>query len=161
LRIKNNKDDSFKLHKDLVGRLERKLKELEKKELEQWDAQYDPDESKRLPPHIFQKLNEKVLKEKDEVNKALNKAKGSMPKPVDYREEKLKFEDALDNLLDPDVDARVKNQYLKRIIDKIEYERGETVRITKENAKEYNVDTSKGMQWCTPSYNIKLKLKYK
>lgn len=161
LRIENNKDDSFKLHKDLVERLEKKLKELEQKELEQWDAQYDPDLSKRLPPHIFQKLNEKVLKEKDEVNKALDKAKGSMPKQVDYREEKMKFEDALDALLDPDVDAKTKNQYLKNIIDKIEYERGSAVMITKENAKEYNVDTSKGMKWHTPPYSIKLKLKYK
>ena len=161
LRIRNNKDDSFKLHKDLVERLEKKIKELEKKELEQWEAQYDPDESKRLPPHIFQKLNEKVLKEKDEVNKALDKAKGSMPKQVDYREEKMKFEDALDALLDPDVDAKTKNQYLKNIIDRIEYERGSTVRITKENAKEYNMDTSKGLKWYTPPYSIKLKLKYK
>ena len=161
VRIENNKDDSFKLHRDLVKRLEKKMEELEKKEVEQWEAQYDPDESKRLPPHIFQKLNEKVLKEKDEINKALSKAKDSMPQPIDYKEELLKFTDALNALEDDDVDPRTKNQYLKNIIDKIEYERGETVRITKENAKEYNVDTSKGLQWYTPPYKIKLKLKYR
>ena len=161
LRIENNNDDSFKLHRDLVTRLEKKLKELEKKELEQWDAQYDPDESKRLPPHIFQKLNEKVLKEKDEVNKALCKAKDSVPVQVDYKDELLKFEDALAALEDPDVDAKIKNQFLKSIIDKIVYERGETVRITKENAKEYKVDISKGLQWYTPPYKINLKLKYR
>ncbi len=161
LRIKDNKDDSFKLHRDLVKQLETKLKELEKKELDQWDAQYDPDESQRLPPHIFQKLNEKVLREKDEVNKALAKAKDSMPKPVDYKDEMLKFKDALSYLENPEVDAKIKNQYLKNIIDRIEYERGETVRITKANAQEYGVDTSKGMQWYTPPYKIKLKLKYK
>lgn len=161
LRIENNQDDSFKLHRDLVTRLEKKLKELEEKEIEQWDAQYDPDLTKRLPPHIFQKLNEKVLKEKDEVNKALCKAKDSVPKQVDYKDELLKFEDALAALEDPDVDAKIKNQFLKNIIDKIVYERGETVRITKENAKEYNVDTSKGLQWYTPPYKINLKLKYR
>lgn len=161
VRIENNKDDSFKLHRDLVKRLEKKMEELEKKEVEQWEAQYDPDESKRLPPHIFQKLNEKVLKEKDEINKALSKAKDSMPQPIDYKEELLKFTDALNALEDDDVDPRTKNQYLKNIIDKIEYERGETVRITKENAKEYNADTSKGLQWYTPPYKIKLKLKYR
>lgn len=161
LRIKNNKDDSFKLHRDLVKRLEKKMEELEKKEIEQWEAQYDPDESKRLPPHIFQKLNEKVLKEKDEINKALCKAKDSMPQPIDYKEELLKFTDALNALEDPDIDAKTKNQYLKNIIDKVEYERGETVRITSENAKEYGVDTSKGLQWYTPPYKINLKLKYR
>lgn len=160
LRIKNNKDDSFKLHRDLVTRLEKKLTELEKKEVEQWEAQYDPDESKRLPPHIFKVLNEKVLKEKDEVNKALCKAKDSMPQPIDYRDELMKFTDALNALEDPEVDAKVKNQYLKNIIDRIEYERGPTVRITSENAEEYGLTTTKGTQWYTPPYRIKLKLKY-
>lgn len=161
LRIENDQDDSFKLHRDLISRLEKKMQELEKKELEQWDAQYDPDLTKRLPPHIFQKLNEKVLKEKDEVNKALCKAKDSVPKQVDYKDELLKFEDALAALEDPDVDAKIKNQFLKNIIDKIVYERGETIRITKENTKEYNIDTSKGLQWYTPPYKINLKLKYR
>lgn len=161
LRIKDNKDDSFKLHRDLVKRLETKLKELEKKEIEQWEAQYDTDESKRLPPHIFKVLNEKVLKEKDEINKALAKAKDSMPKPVDYRDELRKFKDAIDALEDDEVDAKTKNQYLKNIIDKIVYERGPTIRITKENASKYNLDTSKGLKYYTPPYDIKMKLKYK
>lgn len=159
LRIKNNKDDSFKLHRDLVERLEKKLKELEDKEVKQWEDQYNPEVS--MPQEIFKKLNQKLLSEKEEVQKALVKAKGSMPKQVDYREELLKFEDALDALEDPDIDAKLKNQYLKNIIDRIEYDRGSTIRITKENAAEYGLDTSKGMQWYTPPYTIKMKLKYK
>ena len=161
LRIENNQDDSFKLHKDLVVRLEAKLKELEEKEILQWEAQYDPDPDVRLPQHVFKKLNEKLLLEKEEVQKALSKAKGSIPKQVDYKEELMKFEDALAALEDPDVDAKIKNQFLKNIIDRIEYERGSTVRITKSNAKEYGVDTSKGLKWHTPPYKIKLKLKYR
>ena len=159
LRIKNNQDDSFKLHKNLVERLEKKLKELEEKEVKQWEDQYDPDVA--MPAAIFKKLNQKLLSEKEEIQKALAKAKGSMPKQVDYKEELLKFEDALDALEDPEVDAKLKNQYLKNIIDKIEYERGSTVRITKTNSKEYGIDTSKGLKWHTPPYEIKMKLKYK
>lgn len=161
VRIKEDKDDSFKLHKDLVTRLEKKLKELEDKEIEQWDAQYDPDPDVRLPPHVFKRLNEKLLLEKEEVQKSLAKAKGSMPKPIDYREEMLKFADALDALENPDVDAKVKNQFLKNIIERIEYERPQTVMITKRNAEQYNIDTSKGMQWYTPPYKISMKLKYR
>ena len=161
LRIKDNKDDSFKLHKDLVERLEKKLKELENKELAQWEAQYDPDPTMRLPQEVFKKLNEKLVKEKDEINKALAKAKGSMPKRVDYREEKQKFENAMDALVDPDVDAKTKNQFLKDIIDRIEYQRSSTVRITKHNAEHYGIDAGKGIKWYTPPYTIKLKLKYK
>lgn len=159
LRIKNNQDDSFKLHKDLVDRLEKKLKELEEKEVKQWEDQYNPDIA--MPQEIFKKLNQKLLVEKEEVQKALAKAKGSMPKQVDYREEMMKFEDALDALEDPDVDAKAKNQFLKNIIDRIEYERSSTVRITKHNAEYYGVDTGKGLKWYTPPYNIKMKLKYK
>ena len=158
LRIESDQDDSFKLHKNLVDRLEKKLKELEEKEIKQWEDQYNPEVA--MPQEIFKKLNQKLLVEKEEVQKALAKAKGSMPKQVDYREEMMKFEDALDALEDPDVDAKAKNQYLKNIIDKIVYERGVTVRITKENAKEYGIDTSKGLKWYTPPYEIKMKLKY-
>ena len=114
-----------------------------------------------MPQEIFKKLNDKLIKEKDEIKKALAKAKGSLPKQVDYREEKQKFEDAIDALLDPDVDAKDKNRFLKNIIDKIEYERSSTVRITKHNAEYYGVDTSKGLKWYTPPYKIKMKLKYK
>lgn len=159
LRIENNRDDSFKLHKDLVERLEKKIKELEDKEVRQWEAQYDPDIA--MPQEIFKKLNQKLLEEKEEIKKALAKAKGSMPKQIDYREEMMKFEDALDALEDPEVDAKTKNWFLRNIIDKIEYERGSTVRITKENSKEYGIDTSKGLKWYTPPYEIKMKLKYK
>ena len=83
-----------------------------------------------------------------------------MPKPVDYKDELLKFTDALTYLEDPKIPAKVKNQYLKGIIDKIEYERGPTVRVTSENADKYGVDTTKGTQWHTSPYKIKLKLKY-
>lgn len=159
LRIENNQDDSFKLHKDLVERLEKKIKELEEKEVKQWEDQYNPDIA--MPQEIFKKLNQKLLAEKEEVQKALAKAKGAIPKQVDYREELLKFEDALDALEDPDVDAKSKNQFLKNIIDRIEYERSATVRITKHNAEHYGLNVTKGAQWYTPPYKIRMKLKYK
>lgn len=159
VRIDNDRDNSIKLHKDLVERLKKKLKELENKEVEQWEAQYDPDPSKRLPQHIFAKLNEKVLKEKEEVNEALKKALDSVPKKVDYREELVKTTDALIALKDPKIDAKTKNKYLKNIIERIDYERDSIVRITKKNAHLYNIDTSKGLQYHIPPYEIKIKLR--
>lgn len=159
VRIKNDQDDSVKLHRDLIDRLTKQLSNLEKKEIEQWDAQYDPDPAKRLPQHIFAKLNAKVLKEKEEVNKALDKAKDSAPKHINYRDELIKTKDALKILEDDELDAKTKNQYLKTVIEKMIYERDPIVLLTKENAEKYNADLSKGMQYYTPPYKITIELK--
>lgn len=159
VRIENNQDDSLKLHTDLMARLTKQLADLEKKEIEQWEAQYDPDENKRLPQHIFAKLNEKVLKEKEEVNKALAKAKDSAPKHINYRDELIKTKDALRILEDVKLDAKTKNQYLKTVIDKMVYERDPIVQITKDNAEKYNMQSSKGTKYYNPPYKITIELK--
>ena len=160
VRIKNDKDDSAKLHKSLIESLQKKLKELENKEIEQWDAQYHPDPAKRLPQHIFEKLNEKVLSDKEEVNKALCKAQESIPKQVDYKEKVLTFKTALNYLKDPNVSAKIKNQYLKKIISKIIYERPPIVRVTKKNEHLYpQYKHIKGLKFHKEPYTMKMSLK--
>ena len=140
LRIKNDQSDSIKLHKDLIANLERKLKELETKEVLQWEAQYDPDPDKRLPMEIFKKLNGKLLQEKEEIRKALCKAYEAVPEPIDYENKVLSFSTALEALKDPEVSVEIKNQYLKDIIERIDYERPPVIRITKENEHLYPED---------------------
>ena len=135
------------------------MKELERKEMLQWEGQYDPDPDKRLPQEIFKRLNEKLLKEKEEIKKALCKAYESMPQPVDYKEKVLKFTDAVTALRDPDIPADVKNQYLKDIIERIDYERPPTVRITKNNSEQYGIPTGRGAQYYRPPYKISISLK--
>ena len=60
--IKNieNNDNSF--HEGLIKTLEKKLKDIEAKELAQWEAQASPDPSQRMPAEIFKQLNQKLLK---------------------------------------------------------------------------------------------------
>lgn len=159
VRIENDQDDSLKLHKDLIERLTKQLKDAEQKEQDQWEAQYDPDPNKRLPQHIFEKLNKKVLAEKEEINKALDKAKGSAPKHIDYKDELIKTTEALKALEDADLDAKITNQYLKSIIDRIEYDRPQIVRINKKNAKIFETDVRKGLQYHVAPYTIRVKLK--
>lgn len=159
VRVSNDQDDSAKLHKNLIDNLEKKMKDLEAKELSQWEAQSDPDPDKRMPQHVFKMLNEKLLKEKEEVRQALCKAYESVPKPVDYKTKIVKFADAVAALEDPAVSAKIKNQYLKDIIERIEYERPAPVRITKENASKYNTTTSKGMKFHLEPYKISIALK--
>lgn len=154
MRINNEQDDSVKLHKSLIENLEAKLKDLEAREIAQWRSQSDPNPANRMPTHIFQQLNEELLKEKDEVKQALCKAYESAPRPIDYQERIVKFTDALNALEDPEISATIKNQYLKDIIERIDYERPPLVRITKENADKYNTSTTKGMKFHQEPYMI-------
>ena len=156
IRIKENKDDSSKLHKDLVLQLERRLEELEAKEIKQWEDQYDPKVA--MPPEIFKKLNEKLLKEKEEVKQALCTAQDSIPEPVDYKLKVVSFTDAIHALEDPTIPAKIANRYLKDIIDRIEYERPPAIRIPKDKRHLYP-DVPKGERWYMAPYKIKIHLK--
>lgn len=160
VRINNDQDDSAKLHRDLINNLEKKMKNLEAQEVSQWKTQSDPDPDKRMPQHVFKILNEQLLKEKEEVRQALCKAYESIPEPIDFKSRILKFADALAALEDPTVSAKIKNDYLKDIIERIEYERPAPVRITKENADKYNTTTSKGMKFHSEPYKINIVLKH-
>ncbi len=128
VRIKDDNKDAASLHLNLIKRLEAKRAELDAKELAQWEAQADPDPAKRMPAHIFQLLNEKLLKEKEEVREALCKAYESMPEPVDYEEKLVRFQAALEALDDPEASPAKKNKLLKECIDRIEYSREKAVR---------------------------------
>ena len=122
--VDNQTDDSAKIYQNIVDGLKKKLKELEEKEVAQWEAQYDPDNA--MPPHIFKKLNEKLLEEKERVTKTLQRTLETMPAPVDYKLKILKFTDAVNALKDPNIDGKIKNGYLRDIIDEIIIDREST-----------------------------------
>lgn len=159
LKIDNKQDNSDKLHKSLIDGLEKHLKDLEARELEQWKSQTDPDPAKRMPDHVFKILNEQLLKEKAEVKEALCEAYETAPRPVDYKERVLKFQDALNALTDDTISAKIKNQYLREIIERIDYDRPPTIRITKKNAKQYETDTTKGLRYHIEPYTITLTIR--
>lgn len=119
VKIKHNTSDSVTLHKQLVEDLERRYAELEKREVTQWDKYTQ----EGMPKHIFDQLNEKVLKEKAEVQEALCTAKGSIPEPVNFEAKKKTFHDALELLMDPNAPAKKKNLLLKECFERITYKR--------------------------------------
>lgn len=161
IRLTNDTGDSAKLHAKLIKSLEKKRDELEKRELAQWASQTHPDESQRMPVHIFKQLNEQLLREKEEVNAALCKAYESMPEPVNYEEKIKRFKDALEALRNPDVDAQTKNTLLKKCIDKIEYSRDTPERIKRDpgvSRRKPQFDSAGG-RWTTPPIELDVKLK--
>lgn len=152
-RIKNNEGNSVKLHNNLVKNLEKRLEDLNKKELSQWDKYTE----EGMPKHIFDNLNAKVLKEKEEVELALCKAKDSMPDPVNYEEKLSKFKNALEALQNPDIDVVKKNKLLKDCFERITYKREKAVRITKEMAGGKG-KLERGGAWTSPPMQIEVKL---
>lgn len=168
VRLKNDEGDSIRLHAKLIKSLEKKMVDLQAKEVAQWDAQTDPDPSKRMPAEIFKQLNEKLLREKEEVQQALCKAYESMPEPVDYEEKVVKFKDALAALRDPNKDAQEKNRLLKACIERIDYKRDKPQRIPSQQIRYYDKEQKRtrhkstlktGGNWTAPPIELDVKLK--
>lgn len=168
IRLTNDTGDSAKLHNKLIKGLEQKLKDLEKKELAQWEQQSHPDPEQQMPPHIFKQLNERLLKEKEEINEALCKAYASMPEPIDYSDRIVKFKDTLAALKNPDVDAKEKNILLKNCIERIEYKRDKPQRIKTQQTTYYDKERKRtrhtsplnaGANWTSPPIELNVKLK--
>lgn len=159
IRLQNDEGNSVKLHARLIKQLEKKMADLQAKELSQWETQSHPDPAQRMPAEIFKQLNEKLLREKEEVQQALCKAYEAMPEPVDYEEKIMRFRDALAALQNPNADAQTKNRLLKACIDRIEYKRDKPQRMTREDAERLGLQLQVGGKWTAPPIEIDVKLK--
>lgn len=169
VQVKNNNDNIVAEHNKLIKQLEKKLSVLQDKELAQWEAQADPNPANRMPQHIFKQLNEKLLKEKDEVETALKNAYANTPTQINYEQRIVTLQDALNALLDDEVSAAEKNKFLKRCIDRIEYKRERPERVKNPETRTRKNDRIKGQyvkpnalpvgaSWTNPPIEISVKL---
>lgn len=156
IRIKENKSNSVELHAQLIKSLEKKLKDLEAKELSQWEQQSHPDPAQRMPAEIFKQLNEKLLNEKEEIKQALCKAQEAIPEPIDYEERKATFKEAVNALRDPEADIVLKNELLKACIERIDYYKE---RPQRKNHKGKGTFPMTGNVWTSPPIELDVKLK--
>lgn len=159
IAIKDSANDSAKLHDTLIKSLEKKLNDLQAKELLQWEAQADPDPAKRMPQEIFQQLNAKLIKEKEDVQAALQKAYSERPKPTVYAEKAATFRNALSALQAPEVDTKEKNKLLKQCIDRITYYRETPQRVKRKPGEKKGERLTVGGKWTTPPIELEVKLK--
>lgn len=158
--IKNDDGDTAKIHARHIKQLEKKMHDLQEKELSQWEAQSHPDPAQRMPVEVFKRLNEKLLKEKDETQQALCKAYETMPNPIDYEERIDRFRNALEALRDESKDAIEKNKLLKACIERIEYKREKPQPLKREKGqKKGTVFDSAGGRWTQPHIELHVKLK--
>lgn len=149
--MEHQPDNSINLQENLIKQLEKELAALEKKELEQWELR----SSGEMPKEIFNKLNEKLLADKEEKKQALCLAHESMPVRKNLKKTHASLVRALKALESEKVDGKTKNEYLKEIIDHIEYERPAMLRVKK--ADRASVDPSatyNGHGWYSLPYRV-------
>lgn len=146
---KKGDDGSIKMQEKHIASLEKKLNDIAAKEISLWESQLDPDLSKRMPPHVFQSLTDKLVKEREETEIALKKARATVLTPIDYEKKVVTFQKALDALLDDKVNVADKNHLLKSCIDKITYRRETPQRI---------LGKGSGRQWTEPPIDVSVKL---
>lgn len=122
IHIKNADSGPIEQQTILIQSLRTQLARLEEKEVSQWEK-YSED---GMPKEIFEKLNAKVLREKENVRLALRTASDSLAQRKNYEERLLTFTAALESLEDSDISAAEKNRLLKSCIEKITYRREKT-----------------------------------
>lgn len=159
LRIEAESANPAQTHEKIIKSLEQKLEKLQAKEIAQWEAQTDPDSEKRMPPDVFKQLNAKLLKEKEEVQQALNKAYDEVPDPVDYAERVVTLREALALLRDPSADASLQNKMLKACIERIEYSRDRVERLKRKPGEAHGETLIRGANWSETPFHIDVKLR--
>ena len=145
-------DSSDNFHEKQLKKLEKDLADINSKEITMWESQFDADESKRVPQHIFNALTEKLSKERWEVETAIANIKEILAKPVSYEKQKANFQKALDALLDDKMSIADKNHLLKACIEKVEYHRDRPEKLRGKGV---------GRQWTSPPIELKIKLNVK
>lgn len=151
VRMKLTDEENAKRQGEMIKTLEEKLEELGRKEIKQWEK-YSEEE---MPKHIFDKLNEKVLKEKEEVERNIYELKKNLADPEYCRQKIRIFREALDALRDDNTSAEEKNKLLKSCIEKITYNREKSERVKKDEQPDLPV----GGRWTSPPITLDVKLK--
>jgi hypothetical protein len=168
LHIESDDGNSVKLHQQLINNLEKKLKNLQEKELSQWEQQSHPDPAQRMPPEIFKRLNERLIAEKEETQQAIKSAYETMPESIDYAERYERFKVALETLNNPDANPELQNILLKRCIDRITYSREKAERIKSQQERYYDKEQKKtryrsplktGGNWTSNPIELDVKLR--
>jgi hypothetical protein len=142
-------DNSDNFHEKQLKKLEKDLADINSKEIAMWESQFDADESKRVPQHIFSSISEKLSKERWEIENAIANIKEVLAKPISYEKQKVNFQKALDALLDDKVSVAEKNHLLKACIDRIEYHRDKPERQRGKGV---------GRQWTSPPIELNIEL---
>ncbi len=155
IQLSEDKTDAEIACEKQVRLLKKRLRELEAKEIAQWEAKTSPDAEKRMPYEIFVKLNEKLQREKSDTEKALQIAEQLSPERKKIKTALIYFSEVLQKLEDDNFSARNANMLLKNCIDKIVYSRPKVPRNSKDNN---SLNQKKGWSVTPITLDIKFKI---
>lgn len=115
----------------IAGQLEAFQMELRKAE-KKLAKLFDAWEDEKISDNEFVQRKAVNTQRIESIKKQMDELEDSIPEKEEYQEKIMYLSDALDSLRDETLDADIKNEYLKRIIDKIEFSR--------ENNEEFIID---------------------
>lgn len=119
VRVEAGVDDSAEIHRQMIERMEKRLDELRKQEVQQWKEKM----KNGMPEHVFKELNEPLVAEIEDIEHALCEAKDATPEPIHLSEKIVTLKAALGALQDPAAPVKEKNMLLKTCIERITYSR--------------------------------------
>ena len=132
VEVSGSNEDIYERHQEKITYLEKKLKDIEYKELSLWEK-YTED---KMPKNVFDNLRQKIEQEKESTEVLLKNAINDMPERIDYEKQIASFHEAIEGMADDSISAEAKNTLLRACIKKILYSRPGAVRGSKEDVKE-------------------------
>ena len=115
----------------IVGQLEVLQAELRKAE-KKLSKLFDAWEDEKISDNEFVQRKAVNTERIESIKQQMDELEDSIPEKEEYQDKIMMLSDALDSILDETIDADIKNEYLKQIIDKIEFSR--------ENNTEFIID---------------------
>ena len=153
-QVTDDDENKKEKHTEYVSLLESKYVELEKKEISLWEKYSE----EKMPKQIFDKLMEKCMEEKQNLEDAIESAYNNVPVHINYKGAIASLHEAIETLSDDSVSASAKNKLLLSVVDKIVYRRPKAIRMTTEEAKEKGVELQGG--WYCPEFELDIQLKF-
>ena len=107
-------------HQDMISAMEKELATQEKKKRKLFDSWEAEDGTYTKEEFIERKQMYNATIES--LKTKIKEAKASAPEPVDYAEQIVAIHQLIDCVNDPNLDAQAKNDFLKKFIDRIDYD---------------------------------------
>lgn len=119
LQIDQGEDEAARTHAELISQLERRLDELDSREVTIWDNYT----TGTMPQGVFDKLRVKLDEDRRAAREALTEARSILPTRTDHQTRRATLHSALELLQDPNAPTRETNLLLKQCIESITYSR--------------------------------------